>query len=598
MKQVKKRSAIAKSDQWNLEAIYPDQERYEQDVQRVKERIAAFPRWRGTLGEAKNVRSFLNDQEETERLLTKVCVYAHLRMTEDMGDDWRQSLNLQATSLRTQYASASAFVDPELLSLPEATFQAILQEEALAPWRFYLEKKRSLKDHVLSDGEESVLASLGEVRRCPQNAASIYTNAELKFPHVLDSSGQAHELTNGNFVNLMRSKDRTLRQNAFRELHETYGRSSKTLAQLLMTNMKDWAVEAKLRHFTNSVEKALKPNNIPTQVFYQAIEGIHRHLPLMHRYVALKREILGYETLRYSDLYVSVGDAGSESYSFQEAVDMAKVGLAPMGKDYIEAFCQGIDAGWIDKYENVGKRAGAFSSGAYDTMPFILLNYEGSLGNVSTFVHEMGHSMHSYYTRKNQPYAYGNYSIFLAEVASTCNEKLLIHHLISTTQDPAMRIALIHQELEQIRTTVYRQLMFAEFEKITHEGIEAGNQYSAGDLDRIWMDLNRRYYGDEIFLDEALAHEWARIPHFYNDFYVYQYATGYAAASSFARMILEQGQDAADRYINCFLKAGSSKYPVDVLKDAGVDMTSPQPLEDTLSRFRELMDLLEEEVQK
>ena len=597
MKELKKRSEVNRADQWDLEAIYPSQAAYQADYEKLKGLIADLGKFKGTIKDAVSYLTFEKAAKETERLLGKIYVYGFLKYNEDMTNQAMQTQNQMGQALYTEYSTIAAFAEPEILALPEAVFESIISDERVAPYKFHLEKKRNLKNHILSNDKEEVLAALGEIRSGSQSAYSIFTNAELAFPVVTDEAGEEHLLTNGSYGQLIKSKDRTLRKNAFEALHNTYGQTENTLAFLLTTSLKDWVTEAKLRGYQNSVEQALKPNDIPTQVFYNSIETINHNLPLLHRYVALKKKILKLDEIHLYDLYVPLGEAGSETYSFAEGVDLAMEGLKPMGPDYTAKFKAGIDNGWIDRYENLGKRSGAYSSGVYDTMPYISLNFDGTLYDVSTFVHEMGHSMHSFYTRTNQPYIYGNYSIFVAEVASTCNEKLLIHALIAKEKDRDKRIALINQELEQVRTTVYRQLMFAEFEKITHEKLEAGEQLNAGDLDAIWLDLNKKFFGPDIVIDEAVKYEWARIPHFYNDFYVYQYATGYAMAASFARTILKEGQAAADRYIEKFLMAGSSKYPVDVMKAAGVDITTPKPLEDTLQDFSELMDLLEAEYQ-
>lgn len=596
MKELVKRSEVKPQDQWDLSLIYPDLKSYQTDFDKVKELIATFPSYKGTIKDAASFVRFARIEEETERLLGKIFVYGYLKYNEDMTNQQMQSLNQKGRSLYTEYGAASAFAEPELLALPDEVFGRIIASEEAAPYAFHLERKRNLKKHILTREQEEVLASLGEVRSAPQSAYGIFSNAELPFPEIEDERGEKHLLTNGTYGQLIKSADRTLRRNAFKALHETYGRTENTLGFLLTTSMKDWIAEAKLRGYENSVEKALKPNNIPTSIFYSSIETINANLPLLHRYIALKKKILKLDEIHVYDLYVPLADAGQDRYSFDEALQIALDGLRPMGADYLTQFKAGVEGGWIDRYENIGKRSGAYSSGTYDTAPYISLNFDGTLFDVSTFVHEMGHSMHSYYSRSSQPYIYGSYSIFLAEVASTCNEKLLIQHLIGKETDQNRRIALINQELEQVRTTIYRQLMFAEFEMITHEKLEQGEQLSAGDLGSIWLDLNKKYMGPDLVLDEAIRFEWSRIPHFYNDFYVYQYATGYAMASSFARMILNEGEQTARRYIDKFLKAGSSKYPVDVMKDAGVDITTPKPLEDTLQSFSELMDLLEKEM--
>ena len=595
MKVLPKRDEVKASDKWDLAAIYRDLDEFRTDYDKVTELIGQFPALKGTIQDAESYLRYAALEEEAGRLMGKVYVYGTLLYNQDMTDQTNQNLQQQGQALFTRFTTATAFAEPEILALPDDLFDGIINDESVAQYRFHLEKMRNIRDHVLTRDQEEVLATFGEVRQGSQNTYGIFTNAELAFPTVKDEKGEEHLLTQGSYNQLLKSKDRTLRKNAFETLHETYGKTENTLGFLLVTSMKDYVAEARLRGYASSVEQALKPNSIPTSVFYNAIDTINEHLVLLHRYVALKKKFLKLDEIHMYDLYVPLGNAGSERYSFDEGVAMALEALKPMGNDYIETFRRGLTEGWMDRYENEGKRSGAYSSGVYDTLPYISLNFDGTLSDVSTMVHEMGHSIHSWYTRKNQPFIYGNYSIFLAEVASTCSEKLLIHDLIAKETDRDRRIALINQELEQIRTTMFRQLMFAEFEKITHEKLEAGEQISAGDLDAIWLDLNRKFFGADIIIDEAIKFEWSRIPHFYRDFYVYQYATGYAMASSFARQILTEGETAAERYIERFLKAGSSKYPVDVMKDAGVDITTPKPMEDAMKDFAELMDLLEKE---
>jgi oligoendopeptidase F len=375
-------------------------------------------------------------------------------------------------------------------------------------------------------------------------------------------------------------------------LYSTYKKFKNTFAASLTASIKNFVFNSKTRKYASALESSLKPNNIPLSVYHNSIETINKNIDVLHRYVRIKKKLLGLDEIHMYDLYVPVIDIEKDHIEFDRAIQIIKEGLKPMGEEYLSIFDEGISSGWIDKYENKGKRGGAYSWGSYDTMPYVLLNYNYELNDVSTFAHEMGHSIHSYYSRKTQPFIYADYTLFCAEVASTTNEALLIHHLIENEKDKNKKLYLINQELEQIRTTVFRQLMFAEFELKTHESIENGEPLNSEDLSKIWHDLNVKYFGPDMIVDEAIDMEWARIPHFYSDFYVYQYATGYAAASSFARSILEGGKSSVDRYIE-FLKSGGSDYPINILKKAGVDMTTPIPLEDTIKRFSELLDMLE-----
>ena len=596
-KQLIRRQDVDPADTWALGAIYQTRAELLEDMEALKGMIPEITAYKGRLHIAENILACFKTEEKIERLLMKVNVYTGLKYNEDLTNQETQGDSLLADNLLNDYINLSSYISPELSALPEAELKGMSEDELLKGYKFALEKLMALKPHILSPDKEEAYASLSEVRNASSTTYSIFTNAELKFPEIVDGEGASHLLTAGSYRKFIESRDRVLRQNAFETMHNTYGAFESTLASLLTTSMKSWNVDTLARGYRDPVEKALKVNNIPVEVFHSALTNIESGIPALKRYVDLKRRSLRLEEMHMYDLYVPIAAGVSRKYSFDEAVAVALAALQPMGEEYTALFKQGVGEGWIDRYENLGKRSGAYSSGAYDTYPYISLNFDGSLNDVSTLVHEMGHSIHSWYTRKHQPYIYGDYSIFLAEVASTCSEKLLIHSLIQGTEDRETKIALLNQEAEQIRTTVFRQLMFAEFEMITHDKLIRGEALTAADLDGIWLELNRKYYGGAVVIDDGIKYEWGRIPHFYNDFYVYQYATGYAAASSFAGQILETGGAAADRYINSLLKAGSSKYPVDVLKDAGVDMTSPQPILDTIRNFTDIIDELEKLIQ-
>lgn len=590
------RKDVPVADTWDLSKIYADKAAYDKDFEEFKNNFEKINDFKGKLNNAKDIKAFFEFTEKMERILWKLETYAGLTFNQDLTNTESQIEDQKLMEYITKYMTAESFAVPEMMANSDENVEKILNDESLKEHRFSLERMFTQKPHVLSGDKEEAYASVSEILGSSQQAYSIFTNAELKFPDIADSKGEMHKLTQGTYISYLMSEDRVLRENAFKTLHNTYGKYEKTLAHLLTTNAKAWNLDARIRGYKSAIEKALKPNNIPVSVFENAVATIDKGVGLMHRYMDLKAKALKVDELHMYDLYVAMVEGEEPKYSFDEGVEMALVGLKPMGEEYLSIFREGVKNRWMDKYENVGKRSGAYSAGCYDSYPYISLNYHGTLDDISTMVHEMGHSIHSYYTRGNQPYQYGHYSIFLAEVASTCNEKLLIHDLIKKSSSKEEKLGLINQELEQIRTTVYRQLMFAQFEKIVHEKLAAGEALTAKEYDEIYYNLNKKFYGDKMVIDEEIKYEWSRIPHFYNDFYVYQYATGYAAASSFAKQILEKGQPAADRYINNFLKAGASKYPVDVLKDAGVDMTTPQALEDTLKNFEELMDLFEKEM--
>ena len=495
-----------------------------------------------------------------------------------------------------EYGTYTAYVVPELLAEPDGTIEKQLKElPGLKPYEFLLENILKEKPHVLSKKEEELLAAASDCLDAPSSIYSIMTNADMKFGEVTDDDGHKVELTEGNYSSFIKSKNREVRKEAFKKLFGEYKSFENTIATTLSSSIKAFNLGAKIRNYNSALEASLKPNDIPLEVYTNAIKTIDNNLSSLHRYVALKKKLLGLDEIHMYDLYVPVIDTPKDHIEFDRAVDMAKEGLQPLGEEYLSIFKAGIEGGWIDKYINKGKRGGAYSWGGYDTKPYVLLNYNYELGDVSTLVHEMGHSIHSYYSRKEQSYYYAGYTLFCAEIASTTNEALLIHHLINKEQDKKKKLYLINQELEQIRTTVFRQLMFAEFELYTHESFEAGRPLTAEDYNAKWHELNVKYFGPEMIVDSEIDIEWARIPHFYNDFYVYQYATGYAAASAFAKSILDGEKDAVAKYTT-FLKSGGSDYPIEILKKAGVDMTTSKPLEATIDRFNELLDILEKEI--
>lgn len=594
VKKVRTREEIPEDAKWKLEKIYIDIESWEKDFKNLKKLVPGLSEFSGRLGEANELLNYLKLNEKVERLTEKLAVYAEHKSDEDTANTKYQSLKDKINIFIPQVKSAHAYFVPEILSLPDGTIDREIDElPELKLYKFALDSIFIMKPHTLTKEKEELMAEVSECLESPENIFNMLSNADMSFPVIKDESGNDVELTEVNYSSFIRSKDRRVRKDAFKALFDTYGKYKNTFAASLTASMKGYIFDAKTRKFKSAVESALKPNNIPVSVFTNTIDTVDKNLESLHRYVRLKKKLLGLKDIHMYDLYVPVIDVPEEHIEFNEAVKIVNEALKPMGSEYLSIFNEGIKAGWVDIYENKGKRGGAYSGGAYDTMPYVLLNYNYKLDDVSTLAHEMGHSIHSYYTRKTQPYIYGDYSIFCAEVASTCNENLLISYLIKKEKDKNKRLFLINQELEQIRTTVFRQVMFAEFEKITHESLEAGTPLTSAELCSIWHDLNVKYFGPDMTVDKEIDMEWARIPHFYMHLYVYQYATGYAAANSFAKMILEGGEPAVEKYKG-FLKSGSSDYPINTLKKAGVDMGTPKPLEDTIKRFNELMDMLEE----
>ena len=575
VKKLRRRDEIPESDKWRIDKIYETPAKWNEELSKLKEEAPKLKDFEGKLGNKEDLKAFLLLNEKLSRKLGKLYVYAHMRSHEDTSNPEMQSLVNKIDPYSAEFSSYTAYFVPEILSLKEGTIENFINEDKdLKQYKIYFEMILNEKPHILSKEVESVLASVSDCLGAPESIYSMLTNSDMTFGEIVDESSRKVELTEGNYISFIKSKDRKVREAAFKLLFGTYKKYENTLATSLTSSIKNFVFESKTRKYNSSLEASLKPNNIPVEVYYNALKTVDENMDALHRYVRIKKKLLNLEEIHMYDLYVPVIECKKEHLEYKDAISLVEEGLKPLGKEYLDIFNEGINEGWIDVYENKGKRSGAYSWG-------------------STLAHEMGHSIHSYYTRKTQPYIYGDYSLFCAEVASTTNEILLIHHLIEKETDKNKKLYLINQELEQIRTTVFRQLMFAEFELKTHEAIENGESLTSEVLCKMWKDINIKYFGEDMNVDEEISIEWARIPHFYSDFYVYQYATGYAAASSFANSILSKGEEAVEKYKG-FLKAGGSMYPIDTLKMAGVDMTTSKPLKDTLDRFNELLDMLEE----
>lgn len=593
-KKLPTRDEIGEEYKWRTDKIYSDNEKWEESFKKLKKEGEELKKYAGLLHKPESLLAYLKESEKVERLAESLMLYGRLKSDEDTSNTIYQGLQNRINSYLSELASINAFFVPEILSLEDGYIdEAINEQPELKMYTFFLEDILRSKEHILSQKEEELLASVSDNLRAPHNIFNMLTNADITFPEITDENGEKVQLTEGNYQSFIKSKDRRVRKDAFLALFETYGKYRNTLGTSLSASMKNFVFKAKVRNYKNALEASLKPNNIPVEVYENALKTINDNLPLLHRYVRIKKKLLNVDEMHMYDLYAPLIDVPKEKVEFKEGVELVKTALKPLGEEYLQIFQEGIDSGWIDVYENKGKRGGAYSFGTYDNMPYVLLNYNNTLNDVSTLAHEMGHSLHSYYSKKNQPYIYYNYTLFCAEVASTTNEIILIHHLIEKEQDKNKKLSLINQELEQIRTTVFRQLMFAEFEKKTHEAIEEGKSLTAQEFSELWHEINVRYFGEDMVVDEEVDMEWARIPHFYRDYYVYQYATGYSAASAFASSILKGGEKALEEYKK-FLKSGGSAYPIDILKNSGVDMKASAPLLATMDRFKELLDLLEE----
>lgn len=595
-KSLPKREDIPAEEKWHLEAIYETDEDWEREFQEVKDLLPNMSQYKGKLGEsADTLYDALQLEDEITMKLGKLFTYAHMRSDEDTTNSFYQGLNDRAASLATRVGSELSFIVPEILSIDEDRLRAFLKEnEHLQLYEHQLEQINHQRDHILPAEQEAILAQVSEVTSNPGNTFGMLNNADMEFPSIKDENGDEIDVTHGRYLRFMESDDRRVRKDAFRAMHETYGHFKNTFASTLSGAVKNHNFNATVRHYDSARQAALAANHIPEGVYDNLIETVHEHLSLLHRYVRLRKKALGLDELHMYDLYTPLVKDVDMTYTFAEAKETVLKGLAPLGDEYVNVLKEGFQNRWIDVHESKGKRSGAYSSGAYGTQPYILLNWQDDVNNLFTLAHELGHSVHSYFTRKHQPYPYGDYSIFVAEVASTCNEALLNQYLLDVTEDRKQRLYLLNHLLEGYRGTVFRQTMFAEFEQMIHEKAAAGEALTPDLLTKLYYDLNVKYFGDDIHIDEEIGFEWARIPHFYMNYYVYQYATGFSAAASLSKQILEEGEPAVRRYIDGFLKAGSSDYPIEVLKKAGVDMTSPKPIEEALSVFADVLTEMEE----
>lgn len=593
-KKLKQRDEIAKEYKWNIEDMYPDESAWDKDLEECLKAAEDFAKYNGRLTEsAQTLLAALKDNDAIWRKIEHAYVYAAMKKDEDNRVNKYQAMDDKCGSAMAKIAAATSFFTPELLEAPSEKIEKFIDEEpGLKQYRFLLESTLRENEHILSAAEENILAQMSEITGATSDVFKMLNNADLTFGEVKDEDGDSVPLTHGNYITFMESHDRNLRKAAFTNMYEAYKKLINTLAVNYNYNTKTDVVSARIRKYGSSLEAALSGGNIPLEVYHNLIAQVRENLPAVHKYMELRKKALGVEKLQMYDVYVPLVKLPKKKISFDQAVEMMAEGLAPLGEEYIAQVRKGIKAGWIDVYENQGKTSGAYSFGSYDSMPYILLNYTDSLKDVFTIVHEMGHSMHSYYTRKTQPFTYGDHSIFTAEVASTVNESLLIKHLLTTEKDEEMRKYLLNYYIEEFRTTLFRQTMFAEFELKAHEEIENGGVLTAEWLNETYGKLNSDYFGPAMEKDDYIQYEWSRIPHFYRGFYVYQYATGYSAATAISAKILKECDKARDNYIE-FLKSGSSNYPVELLKIAGVDMASPEPVRMAMETFKNLVDELE-----
>ena len=593
-KEIPLRSQQLKENCWAVEDIYPTEEAWSQALSEsasLPEELAAY---QGKLGEsAETLLSYLTRMEEISHQADRLFVYAMLRADEDTANSTHQAMKGKCFSFLVSLSSATAFEGPELVAIPDETLDAFYaQEPGLTKYRRYLTKARLEKPHILSQAEEKLLAGAAEVGAAPSNIFNTLNNADMTFPAVTDSEGVTYPLTNGSYISLMERSDRTLRENAFRSFYGVYESYANTLAASYNAEVRKNLFFAKARKYDSALAAAMEPVEVPEAVYHSLVDTVRKNLDKMHRYMGLRKKAMGLSELHMYDIYANMIPEAEEVVPFAQARDEVIDAMGILGEEYQSVLKSGFEARWMDIYENKGKRSGAYSCGCAGIHPFVLLNHKETLDSEFTLAHELGHAMHSYLSDKHQPSIYNEYVLFVAEVASTCNEALLMQYLLARTEDPKKRAVLINYFLEQFRTTLYRQTMFAEFELKAHEMAAAGETLTADNLKAMYLQLNKDYYGEETVVDEEIAIEWARIPHFYRNFYVYQYATGFSAAIAISQKIQKEGAPAVENYLK-FLSGGCSTDPVSLLKIAGVDMSTPAPVESALELFGQLIDELD-----
>ncbi|RPK12515.1 hypothetical protein FH5_02720 [Priestia endophytica] len=593
-KKLPARSEIPEKDTWRLEDIFATDKEWEKEFDEVKELIPSVTAYAGKLGESsENLYNALKTQDDVTLRVEKLYAYAHMRYDQDTTNSFYQGLNDRIQNLYTQVASALSFMTPEILAIEEEKISSFLEEnEALGLYKHALEEITRQRPHVLSAEEEALLAKAGDVLGASSTTFGMLNNADLEFPTIKDEEGNEVEVTHGRYTRFLESEDRRVRKEAFSAMYDTYGKFKNTFASTLSGTVKRDNFNALVRHYESARQAALSANNIPEEVYDNLVTTINKHLPLLHRYTKLRKKVLNIDELHMYDLYTPLVKDVNMKVTYEEAKEYTLKGLEPLGEEYKSVLEEGFNNRWVDVHENKGKRSGAYSSGSYGTNPYVLMNWQDNVNNLFTLAHEFGHSVHSYYTRKTQPYPYGDYSIFVAEVASTTNEALLNEYLLENLEDEKQKQYVLNHYLEGFRATVFRQTMFAEFEHDIHVKAQNGEPLTPELLSKTYYDLNKKYFGEDMVIDEDISLEWARIPHFYYNYYVYQYATGFSAATALSKQILEEGEPAVERYLE-FLKAGSSDYPINVLKKAGVDMTSAKPIEEALKVFEEKLDEME-----
>ncbi len=593
MNQVLKRNDVPAEHRWQLEDLFPNQQAWDKEYQEVKEALQKVGAFQGKLKDPAAIKQCFELEDSISLHMERLYVFSNMKHHEDTADSTYQALSDKAKRLSVETGEALSFISPEILSLSDDELHQLINNPELKFYKRTLDEMIREKQHVLSKSEEALLAQVGNLSQAPNTIYGMLNNADLKFPKVKNEQGEEVELTHGRYIQFLESRNREVRKEAFQAMYATYGKNKNTIGATLAANVTKNIFYSKVRKYPSTLEMSLYGDNINKEVYTNLIDTIHQSLPLMYRYMELRRKLLKVDELHMYDLFAPLVDEYKMDITYEQAQATVEDSLKPLGQDYLNILKEGFKDRWIDIYENEGKRNGAYSWGAYGTHPYVLLNHKDNLNSMFTLTHEMGHAIHSYLSDANQEYRYAQYTIFLAEVASTLNEALLMDYLLKKSTDPKEKMYLLTYYMDQFRTTVFRQTMFAEFEKIIHEKTEQGESLTPQEFSKIYYDLNVLYYGKDMVVDKDIEMEWARIPHFYNSFYVYKYATGFSAATSFAKQILEEGQPAVDRYLG-FLKSGGSDYSINILKRAGVDMSSPEPIQQAMDVFKDLLEQMEQ----
>ena len=590
------RSTIENKFKWTIDEMYPDESSIEKDIKKVKDLIEEVKKYKGTLADSEeNLYKALNISEEASRILQNLYVYTHMKSHEDTRINKNQGNATKTDMLSTELSMATSYMVPEIIAMDSEKLDNYLKTEKLSHYKKYVDDILRLKPHTLNEREEELLAAVSDLSGVPENIYDMLSFADLQFPEIEDEKGEKVKVTHSNFSLFLKSKDQRVRKDAFEAMYSIYGQFKNTFASTLYGGIKSEIFYAKTRKYESALQGSLFQDDVSVEVYDNLIAAVHENLDSLNKYMDLKKTFLGLDKINMYDLYVPLTENFDMEIPYEKAQEIILEALKPLGEEYLENVKKAFAEGWIDVYDNEGKQGGAYSWGSYDSKSYILLSYKDDLNSLFTLIHEMGHSMHSYYSKNNQPYLYSGYKIFVAEVASTLNELLLINYLLKNASSKEERVYLLNYYLEQFRTTVYRQTMFAEFEKICHEKVEGGEPLTAEEFTNIYYDLNKQYYGESCEVNEDIGLEWARIPHFYSNFYVYKYATGFSAASALSKQILEEGESAVARYKE-FLKSGGSDFPLNQLRKAGVDMEKKESVDKALHVFKDLVDDLEKEL--